>query len=121
MTKTKKVKLKRGRGAQKGHPKWGGKKKGTKHAETIAKEKMRAHLLELLGQEWHALCLTMIKKAKRSGKTLEFVVNQAIGKPRQNIGLDGGDENKPINIINYANPTGKIPPKKLPDTDTTGV
>ena len=43
-----------------------------------------------------------IKEAK-AGKVemLKFMLEQILGKARQNIGLDGGEDDKPIRLLNY--------------------
>lgn len=59
----------------------------------------------------------LVKIAKTQAKDkpdlLKFLLEQVFGRARQNIGLDGGEDDKPINIISYGNDTGKIPTKRL--------
>lgn len=50
-------------------------------------------------------------------KAIDSMFDRVFGRARQNIGLDGGEEGKPINIINYGDTTGKIPTKKISDTN----
>jgi hypothetical protein len=42
-----------------------------------------------------------VKQAMSEKEIMKMIVEQLFGKPRQNIGLDGGEENKPISILNY--------------------
>lgn len=44
------------------------------------------------------------KRALEDGKDdlLKFLINHAFGQPRQNVGIDGGDEDKPIEFKNVS-------------------
>jgi len=71
-----------------------GRKKG---AASIASEAMRAAIAEKVLAEADAIVGPQIEKAKK-GDTQAFkeIMNRAFGMPRQNVGLDGGDEGEPI-------------------------
>ena len=58
---------------------------------------------------------------KPDNKAIDSMFDRAFDKARQNVGLDGGEEDKPITVINYGNTTRKIPTSKLPDTDKPSV
>ena len=58
---------------------------------------------------------------KPDNKAIDSMFDRAFDKARQNVGLDGGEEDKPITVINYVNATRKIPTPKLPDTDKPSV
>ncbi len=58
---------------------------------------------------------------KPDNKAIDSMFDRAFDKARQNVGLDGGEEGKPINIVNYGDTTGKIPTPKIPDTDKPSV
>ena len=62
-----------------------------------------------------------ITTEKPDNKAIDSMFDRAFDKARQNVGVDGGEEGKPINIINYVNATGKIPTKKISDTDKPSV
>jgi hypothetical protein len=53
-------------------------------------------------------------------KAIDSMFDRVFGKARQNIGLDGGEEGKPISIVKYDN-TGDIQAKTIPDSFSEGV
>lgn len=80
-----------------------GRKKG---AATLASEKMRATIAERVLNEVDAIVGPQIAKAKE-GDTNAFkeLMNRAFGMPRQNVGLDGGDDGEPIEFKNVSQMT----------------
>ncbi len=58
-------------------------------------------------------------------RALDSLIDRVFGRPRQNIGLDGGEEGKAIvTILKYAkgdNITPPVPAKELPDTTVGSV
>lgn len=80
---------------------WGGKRpgagrpKGSSHKPKIADD--------LSDDQKEALLLKAYQKAMGgSEKLLQFFLDQVYGKARQNIGLDGGEDDKPIAILTNA-------------------
>lgn len=92
------------------------------HNKKVAKKKVIAEYEEELRE--------MLPEAKRVLKkkldandlfAVKEIHDRTMGKPRQNIGVDGGEEDKPITVVNYGDTTGKIPAPKLPNTDKPSV
>lgn len=77
--------------------KLGGRPKGY---VALAAEKMREKVMKQLEEEYSALWEPQFKKA-REGDTNAFkeIREFAAGKPRQNLGLDGGEEGEPITVV----------------------
>lgn len=75
----------------KGHPKLGGKRKGSKHQSTLAKEAIRAHVQAKVSAQLDALVDAQIAQATgrkylvtRDKKTGKFIrVGEAMAKARQ--------------------------------------
>lgn len=61
------------------------------------KQKSLRDLLSVEQEE--ELVKLAVEKAKKDPSMSRFVLEQIFGKARQNIGLDGGEEDKPINLI----------------------
>jgi len=66
-----------------------------------------------------------VKSAMSEKEIMKMIVEQLFGKPRQNIGLDGGEEGKAIVIkkIDYAgnNNTAPIQSEEIPNTIPTSI
>lgn len=74
---------------QKGHPKMGGRTKGTKNNKTIAKEHAR-EVFELAQlKKWEAISDAQAKESIKNYKAREYTINQVIGKPQETIELKG--------------------------------
>lgn len=51
---------------------------------------------------------------KPDNRAIDSMFDRAFDKARQNVGVDGGEEGKPIKVINYGDTTRKIQSKELP-------
>jgi len=71
------------KGAKKGHPKWGGRQKGTKNRDTLIKEERRAIFDAQVSQTWE----DTIKKLRP-----EYVADQFLGKATEKIEVEGNLE-----------------------------
>lgn len=79
---------------------WGGKREGAGRKqgsceETTLKYKIKDKLTD---KEIDDLIKEAKSRAKTSDKILIFLLEQLFGKARQNLGVDGGEENKPLII-----------------------
>jgi len=72
-------------------------KKGWKGGPGRPKQKSLRDLLSADQEE--ELVALAVEKAKEDPTMAKFVLEQIYGKARQNIGLDGGEEDKPIAIL----------------------
>lgn len=74
-----------------------GRKKGQR---ALAIERMNEAMSLMVEENLRDIVLPQIEKAK-NGDTQAFIAltNRGIGLPRQNIGLDGGEEDKPIPLL----------------------
>lgn len=104
------------KGAPKGHPKWGGKKKGNKHKKTIAQEMaletMREEIrqrmfgedgllskkFELANGVWRIRTVkdsfgnvieTKVYKEKPDSQSLEYLFSMVVGKPKESFEVKG--------------------------------
>ena len=78
-------------------------------AKKKALEKVIEKYIEDLTNALPAITPTLISKAREGDLTaIKEVNDRVMGKARQNIGLDGGDKDKPISItgITYIQPNG---------------
>lgn len=75
----------------------GGRPKGY---VALAAEKMREKVMKQMEEEYDLLWKPQFDKAKK-GDTAAFkeIREFAAGKPRQNMGLDGGDDGEPIQTL----------------------
>ena len=78
---------------QSGNP--NGRPLGSKNKENILKYKIKNSFTR---EEILDLVEMAKKKAVSSEKMLIFLLEQVFGKARQNLGMDGGDSDKPIII-----------------------
>ena len=92
------------------------------HNKKVAKKKVIAQYEEELREMLPEAKRVLQKKLKKDDMfAVKEVHDRVMGKPRQNIGLDGGEEGEPINIVNYGDTSRKIPTEEIPDTDKQSV
>lgn len=76
--------------APKGHPKWGGKKTGTKNKRTIEQEKAQQITREEILKELVPILQALINKSKKGNiPAIQEALNRAIGKVKDTIELEG--------------------------------
>lgn len=80
-----------------------GRKKGLASVEA---EMARASIAKKINDNLDSIIGPQIKKAQE-GDTQAFkeLLNRAFGMPRQNLGLDGGEEGEPIEVIDVSTMT----------------
>lgn len=76
--------------------KLGGRPKGY---VALAAEKMREKVMKQIEEEYDLLWKPQFEKAKKGDTTAFKEIREfAAGKPRQNLGLDGGEEGTPVTV-----------------------
>lgn len=80
----------------------GGARKGAgrpKGFAALQAERTRDMVARYLENELEPIVLKAIEQAKEGNKEArDFLFDRAHGRPRQNLGIDGGEEGKPIEI-----------------------
>lgn len=88
--------------APKGHKKWGGKKKGSKHKETIEKEMALEVMRKIVLKKWQPLIdkkielaegvfvknLKGVYKEKPDSQSLEYLFSMVVGRPKEAVDLN---------------------------------
>ncbi len=99
-----------------------GRKKGE---ATLAAERIRNYIAEQVERHLNPIVSKAIEQAKAGNKDArDFLLDRSFGKPRQNVGLDGGEEGDPISIqiseiIAHKNGLNIITQESLPEASTS--
>lgn len=82
-----------------------GRKKGF---AALAAERTRIQVAKMVEEEIIPLTKAQIEKAKK-GDSVAYnaLMNRAFGMPRQNLGLDGGDDGEPVTFKDVAQMSSK--------------
>ena len=83
---------------QENHNGWGGKREGAGRPKGSTNKPR--FLDYVTPSEVEGLMAQLKAQANEKPDLLKFALEQIFGKPRQNVGLDGGEDGKPIEVSN---------------------